>query len=391
MAVFAAWAGYTARQVSQLRGELTGTVRALVKVGQLSKQVRNADEPAVLRDAITQLQQAHRAVTSANADAGVRVQQSLDALRSGADRAMGLDHLDGAVTALRRSSARISSQLGGYWTSLYIVLALSLILGVANVLQLLAAHRAEVRLREENAQRAAAEAALAHRNRELAAANRELDAFAAAAAHELKEPLASIQQCAMYLTDFAESDPDTHREMVGFIAQSASRLDSLVVALFDYARAGKGAGARQNVPLTDVLADARQHLAQQLHDVGATITAGELPTVTGDRAQLAVLLQNALSNAVKFRGDQPLQIDVRCTTERGEHHVEVQDNGVGIADADAERVFEAFTRAGNAVGKTGAGIGLSTCKRIVENHGGRIWLRAEPEGGAVFSFTLPAA
>jgi two-component system, chemotaxis family, sensor kinase Cph1 len=152
-----------------------------------------------------------------------------------------------------------------------------------------------------------------------------------------------------------------------------------------YARAGELTVER--VELGGLMADVAQDLRGRLESAGATLAIGELPEVQGDARQLRRVLQNLLANAVKFRGEAPLRVAVSALRDSQEWVVTVRDNGRGVEPDQASRIFAMFSRAANEI--DGVGIGLAVCRRIVEAHGGRIWVEPADGGGSAFRFTLP--
>jgi light-regulated signal transduction histidine kinase (bacteriophytochrome) len=139
-----------------------------------------------------------------------------------------------------------------------------------------------------------------------------------------------------------------------------------------------------------VLRRALANLHAAIEESGATVTHDALPSVYGDPVQLLQLLQNLIGNALKFRSEEPPRINVGCKREAASWRFSVSDNGIGIAESDSERVFGLFARLHSKDQYPGAGIGLALCKKIVDAHGGKIWLESAPGAGTRFSFTLPA-
>jgi light-regulated signal transduction histidine kinase (bacteriophytochrome) len=144
------------------------------------------------------------------------------------------------------------------------------------------------------------------------------------------------------------------------------------------------------VDFREVVAETIANLQSAVQESGAEISLGELPTVIGDRVQLCQLLQNLLSNAILYRGERPPQIHVDATRDGNRWEVAVADNGIGIATEYHQQVFEIFRRLHSRDKYPGTGIGLAVCKKIVQRHGGRIWVESQPGGGTVFKFTLQA-
>jgi light-regulated signal transduction histidine kinase (bacteriophytochrome) len=132
------------------------------------------------------------------------------------------------------------------------------------------------------------------------------------------------------------------------------------------------------------------HLQLAIEESGAEVTAGPLPTVIGDEIQLVQVFQNLISNAIKFRSERPIRVQVGAERAEGEWQFWVRDNGIGIEPEYAERLFLLFQRLHRGKEYPGTGIGLAICKKIVERHGGRIWVESEPGKGSTFYFALPA-
>lgn len=226
---------------------------------------------------------------------------------------------------------------------------------------------------------------------DLARSNTELSSFAFLAAHELKSPLQAISGFAALLerAHGPRLDPDA-RDFVGWIVDGAARMDALVEDLLAYCAVDRDEAVSEEVDLAEIVAGIVDELEPEIGKRGATVSAGRLPTVTGDPRQMAQLLQNLLANALKFvpEGRAP-QIEV--SAERGPETwtITVADNGIGVEDGCREQIFAMFERLHPRDSFKGTGIGLSICKRIVERRGGRIWVEAGPGGGSLFRFTLP--
>ena len=156
--------------------------------------------------------------------------------------------------------------------------------------------------------------------------------------------------------------------------------------MLDYARAGEL--QRERVALESVMGEVVADLRPSLDEAGATLRVGELPEVDGDPRQLRRLLQNLVGNAIKFRGAAPPRVEVSALRGSEGWVVTVSDNGVGIEPAQTSRIFGMFARLSGAT--DGTGIGLAVCRRVVEAHGGRIWVEPANGGGSAFRFTLPS-
>jgi signal transduction histidine kinase len=241
-------------------------------------------------------------------------------------------------------------------------------------------------------------ALLKRQARELARSNAELEEFAYVASHDLQEPLQLVSGFLELLVDrHGEELSGDARDIVRRASTALGRMDALIHDLLRYAQVGSGATrAQQPVELRVVVDGVVAQLAAAIDEAGASVEVGDLPTVDGNPTLLAQLFQNLLSNALKFRRrDVPLEVVVSAerssdVDDRATWIVSVQDNGVGVAPERADKVFAMFERLHSADEVTGTGIGLAIARKIVERHGGRIWVEASPGGGATLAFTLPS-
>lgn len=231
--------------------------------------------------------------------------------------------------------------------------------------------------------------ALARSNADLERSNADLEEFGYAVSHDLKEPLRSVYGFLELLKRRAGAQLDEKAH--GYIDRSlagAERMRVLIDDLLAYARVSTGPRALRAVDLNQVAQDVLGALEQSVKESGARVEIEALPVVQGERAQLSALLQNLISNAIKFRREQPV-IRISGREEARHWQVSVQDNGIGIEAAQFERVFQVFQRLHGKEEYPGTGIGLAVCKKIVERHGGRIWLESQPGVGTTFHFTIP--
>ena len=227
---------------------------------------------------------------------------------------------------------------------------------------------------------------------ELSAANKELQQFAYIASHDLQEPLRMVTSFVQLLADRYKGKLDKDAdEFIGFAVDGATRMQALIEGLLDYSRVGTRGKEFAPTDSETVLQQAEQNLKVAIKESGVEITHDPLPTVTADDMQLTEVLQNLIANAIKFhRPDEPPRVHVSASRKNGEWVFSVRDNGIGIAREDTERLFRIFTRLHARDEYEGTGIGLAVCKRIVERHGGRIWVESEPGKGSTFYFTIPA-
>lgn len=245
-------------------------------------------------------------------------------------------------------------------------------------------------LEQEMEQRRRSEAALREAGERLTASNRELQEFAYVVSHDLQEPLRMVSS---YLKLIARRyqgrlDQDAD-EFIAFAVDGAERMAAMIDGLLQYSRVQSRGEPFAAVDLEQVLADVLDNLRLQIEESGARVEHTRLPAVAADRQQMTRLLQNLIGNAIKFHGEAPPHVRVDARLHEGAWTLSVQDNGIGIEPRDAERVFGMFQRLHSRGKYPGTGIGLAVCKRIVERHGGRIWMESTPGGGSTFSFTLP--
>jgi signal transduction histidine kinase len=225
---------------------------------------------------------------------------------------------------------------------------------------------------------------LQHTQQELARSNEALTAFAGQISHDLRNPLAAVQMALAMLGEFEEA-PAEATFLLDRAASGVRRMQALIDDLLDYARVGAEL-ARVPVDLSVVVAETLEDLAVALDD--ARVSVGPLPTVFGDPVQLRAILQNLIANAAKFtRPGQPPHIDINALRLDDHWRVDVTDRGPGVPEEHRLRVFDPLARVDESV--EGSGIGLATCRRIVESHGGTIGLDPADGGGTRAWFTLP--
>jgi len=226
--------------------------------------------------------------------------------------------------------------------------------------------------------------------RELQRANRELERFASVAAHDLQAPLRTVIGACERLRDACQARPEADSgRLVDHALDGARRMQGLIADLLAYARAGFGDVAFAPVAADRPLDVALCNLRAPLLETGARIERQPLPTVRADRGQLMQLFQNLIGNALDYRSTPPPLIRISAARDGGLWRFACADNGIGIEPQHAERIFQPFMRLHTQAEHPGTGIGLAICRRIVERHGGRIWLDLDYTGGSRFCFTLP--
>jgi light-regulated signal transduction histidine kinase (bacteriophytochrome) len=183
---------------------------------------------------------------------------------------------------------------------------------------------------------------------------------------------------------------DRAQEFIGFAVDGAERMRNLIEQLLAYSRLGRREQGAVPVDLNAIVDDVLADLAHTLAETGAEVTRDYLPLLLGIPGQLTQLYQNLLANALKFRGTNPVRIRLGATRLNGDWLLSVTDNGIGIAAEYHQDIFVIFRRLHTREEYAGTGLGLALCKRIVDQHSGRIWVESEPNRGTTFWFTLPA-
>lgn len=226
---------------------------------------------------------------------------------------------------------------------------------------------------------------------ELSKSNQQLQLFAQTVSHDLREPLRGVHALTELLKSRMGGKLDQETVHVfDLITGSVERQEKLIRDLLDSTRMGTVSSSEiANVEMGIVLELAKSDLRALIAETGAKIESRALPTVSGRRTDFLRLLENLIQNGIKYRADCKPEIRISCTQDGSEWKFAVRDNGIGIAPADQQRIFEVFERGSSVGDMQGNGIGLATCKRIVEQHGGRIWVESTPGKGSTFYFTLP--
>jgi signal transduction histidine kinase len=229
---------------------------------------------------------------------------------------------------------------------------------------------------------------------ELQRSNRELEQFAYVASHDLQEPLRKVASfCQMLEARYAGQLDERARQYIAYAVDGAKRMQGLINDLLAFSRVGQPGADFRPVDLNEVTGDAVSALEAAVEDSDATITVERLPVVTGDRTLLIQLFQNLLGNSIKFRRvDVPPVIRITAERKDDQWEFSCQDNGIGVEPTYRDRVFVIFQRLHPREAYSGTGIGLAMCRKIVDFHGGRIWIDDQPAGqeGTTIRWTLPA-
>ncbi len=236
-----------------------------------------------------------------------------------------------------------------------------------------------------------AEESLEHATEELKRSNQDLQQFAYVAGHDLQEPLRAVSGFLKLLEKKYGPQLDAEaRKFIGFAVGGAARMSEMIRDLLAYSRVDRKGKEPKPVDTEKCLAAALANLDAGIRESDARVTHDRLPTLTVDGVQLTQLFQNLIGNAIKFRKpQQPCLIHVGAEQDERQWVLSVRDNGIGIAPDQHGRVFEIFQRLHSHGKYPGTGIGLAICKRIVERHGGRIWVESQAGQGATFRLALP--
>jgi PAS domain S-box-containing protein len=220
--------------------------------------------------------------------------------------------------------------------------------------------------------------------------NKELEQFAYVASHDLQEPLRMVASFTQLLAKRYKDKLDADaNEFIGYAVDGANRMQKMINDLLSYSRVETRGKPFEAVGCTAILNQALTNLRMVIEETGAMITQDPLPTVMGEESQLVQLFQNLIDNAIKFRREEPPRIHISAEDRGNDWFFSVKDNGIGIDPQYNERIFIIFQRLHRREEYPGTGIGLTICKKIVERHGGRVWVDSQPGNGSTFYFTIP--
>lgn len=225
---------------------------------------------------------------------------------------------------------------------------------------------------------------------EFARSNSELELFAYVASHDLQEPLRMVTSFTQLLEKRYKNKLDKDAdEFIEFILDGATRMQSLINDLLQYSRVGTRGKPFKLTDFESVFGQSLVNLKIAIDENNAIITHDPLPTLMADSTQMTEVFQNLISNAIKFRSKKSPQVHVSALKKRNEWVFSVRDNGIGIAPEFFDKLFIIFQRLHSRSEYPGTGIGLAVCKKIVERHGGKIWVESEPDKGSTFYFSIP--
>lgn len=224
----------------------------------------------------------------------------------------------------------------------------------------------------------------------LARSNRELEQFAYVASHDLQEPLRKIAGFTELLANRYKGTFDEKAESyMAYIVDGATRMRSLINDLLDYSRVMRSTRELADTDCSALLSRVLRDLEPAIRESNAEIVSGPLPVIRGDQSQLGQLFQNLIGNAIKYRGVAPPRVVINAARQHDAWLFSVADNGIGIAPEFSERIFAIFQRLHTRAEYPGTGIGLAVCRKIIERHGGSIWVESSAGTGSTFFFTIP--
>lgn len=296
----------------------------------------------------------------------------------------GLVRQRGAVgrVTMTFSLDRVYGMLGRFLAWVVAVSGLLLLLAVGASLALIS--RMTLRLKD-----LVGEARMAE---DLRRSNKELEQFAFVASHDLQEPIRKIVSFSQLLERRYKGKLDAEADQfIDYIVSGGTRMRALIQDLLSFSRVGTQGRPFEPTDAEAVAREAAELFEEQLAACGGAVSIEPLPSVLADRGQLLQLFQNLIGNALKFRSDEPPRVRVSARRLEGSWRFAIEDNGLGISKEDRDKVFEMFKRLHSREKYPGTGIGLAICKKIVERHGGTIWVEPASGKGAAFSFSLPRA
>lgn len=233
-------------------------------------------------------------------------------------------------------------------------------------------------------------AQLEKRADDLEESNQELERFAYIASHDLQEPLRMVSSFLQLLKKKYQAGLDeTAMQYINYAVDGADRMKKLIQDLLEYSRVGVNKDDYSLINLQQLLKYVTSLFKDELNSCGATLKINQLPEIEGRKPQFTQLFQNLISNSIKYKSKEPLHIEIGCTERQKEWEFYITDNGIGIDPKYNEKIFIIFQRLHNRAEYAGTGIGLSICRKIVERHGGKMWVESSLGKGSTFRFTIP--
>lgn len=319
---------------------------------------------------ITQLKETEITLQKVNEDLELRVQKrTLELRQSMAKLEVEINHRQQTEQALKKAKDELEMRVQERTREL---------------------SEANAALQTEIADRLQAQRQLEILTKDLQRSNQELEQFAYIASHDLQEPLRAITSYTQMLVKRYRGQLDAKADTyIDFIIDGAARMRQLIQDLLAYSRVGRRELKFQLTDCQVLLGQVLQDLQIAIADSQASVICGTLPSLMADTAQIRLLFQNLISNALKYRSETPPQITVSAVQEDNSWLFAIEDNGIGIEPEYAERIFVIFQRLHTSDEYSGTGLGLAICKKIVERHGGEIWVESPAGKGATFYFTIP--
>ena len=245
-------------------------------------------------------------------------------------------------------------------------------------------------LEENNALIESQNEELEQSNKALEDSNTELEQFAYVASHDMREPIRTIRSFnSLLLKRYKDSLGERGSEFVYFIDDASKRLDNMLTDLLNYSRVNTKDKNRADIDLVDAVKAAARNLANKMHHEDISLNIAPLPQVMANPVQMERLFQNLIENGIKYNQQDKKVIDVDCRKNGNEYIISIKDNGIGIESIYQDKIFEIFRRLHGTAEYEGSGIGLATCKKIVEKHQGKIWVDSSPGEGTTMYFSLP--
>jgi signal transduction histidine kinase len=246
-------------------------------------------------------------------------------------------------------------------------------------------------LKAENLERLKAEEEIKRYTRELERSNKELQQFAYVASHDLQEPLRMVGSFLQLLERrYGQKLDSNAKDFIHYAVDGAVRMQALINDLLEYSRVGTRGKPFEEINLNEIVQMAKHNLNLTIKENKAEISCAKLPKIYGDGTQLTQVFQNLIGNAIKFHGEASPEISISSVRKNGNYEIKVKDNGIGIDPQYKDKIFLIFQRLHNREDYPGTGIGLAICKRIIERHGGAIWVESEVGAGSTFHFSIPA-